>query len=500
MNMSKLRKKHNRYRSLKTLSYLLGFPLLILLVLIGSMSLFEGDAFSDTKWYGVIVCVAIWAVSVVLQIVISLITKSYNGRTLFMLIVSLVLLVGGSVFFDLYAEGKIDDINEEYAAHGVQVDSYKYQAGWVVTWTDRDGLANKYVDDVNRFCAVYNIGYKSSNYGKVNGDGSEITYDKDADAYYSPNGMYADGYIFGFKQAVQVLIDYNQSKFDIENDWQEAVMDGDKIKQEAQFVANGKDADEELAKALAALDTDSKWLAYKNSAEYKAAYGDDGTAYKFMLNAERLDNLIRALAKGLSKTTIFDKLANLGINVDSLLSNFGIKVDDLKNLTLDSAIELINGMGLFEEEVSEEMLLDLMQSFSYYQSPTVKPKFAFIEDETLRTYAYANYYGTVHGANVGSVLVAKDDGKPETIENIGHVTMDSSGYPADRFAYTLTELYELQARDAVANPYYALMMARRYMMLCSGIVAVMSVLFYHFKRKERDIAEVIDNAVQGGGY
>ena len=246
MNISKLRKKHNRYRCLKTISYLLGFPLFVLLVLIGSMALFEGDAYSDTKWYGVLVAVAVWAVSIILQIVISIITKSYNGRTLFMLIITLVFMVGGSIFFDFYATKKIDEVAAEYEKYGVEVDSYKYQTGWVITWTSRDGLANQFVDDVNRFCEIYNIEYKSSNFGKVNGDGSNITYDKEADAYYSENGLFADGYIFGFKQAVQVLIDYNASKFAIENDWVETNAET----KEGKYVANGKNADEVIALAF----------------------------------------------------------------------------------------------------------------------------------------------------------------------------------------------------------------------------------------------------------
>lgn len=491
MNMSKLRKKHNRYRCLKTISYLLGFPLLIVMVLVGSMCLFEGDAFTDTKWYGVIIFAAIWVVMVILQIVISLITKSYNGRTLFLLIISMVILIGGSVFFDLYAEKKIDDLNEEYKQYGVSVPSYDYQAGWVNTWTsNKDGLANTFVDDVNQFCNIYNINYKSRNYGGKNGDGSDITYDKEADAYYSANGLYADGYIFGFKQAVDVLIDYNQSKYDIEHTWVEAT-----DKAEGYYTSNGKNAVEELEKALLALDNDPEWIAYKNSSVYQAAYGNNGNAYKFMLNAERLDTLIRALSRGLSKTDIFDTIGTF-IDIDKLLAdnNINLTVSDLMSLTLDKAIDLINDLGIFEESVTEEMLMELLAGFSYYQDPSVKPKFSFIKDDTLRTFAYARYYAVEHGANVGSVLIseAEKDGA------IGHVTMDATGYPADKFAYSLTELYELKLRNEVANPYYALMLARRYALIGAGIVAITTILFYHYKRKENEMFELISNAGRGG--
>ena len=483
MNISKLRKKHNRYRCLKTISYLLGFPLFVLLVLIGSMALFEGDAFSDTKWYGVLVAVAVWAVSIILQIVISIITKSYNGRTLFMLIITLVVMVGGSIFFDFYATKKIDEVPAEYEKYGVEVDSYKYQTGWVITWTSRDGLANQFVDDVNRFCEIYNIEYKSSNFGKVNGDGSNITYDKEADAYYSENGLFADGYIFGFKQAVQVLIDYNASKFAIENDWKETNAET----KEGKYVANGKNADEELEKALAKVDSSAEWISYRKTEEYIAAYGPDGRAYKHMLNVDRLAELVVKLSEGLSASGLLDNSIISGA-LNGVLADWGLSVDDLKSLTLDKVIDLINQTGLLgETEVTVDMVMDLLEDFSFYQDPAVKPKFAFIEDETIRTYAYANYYATVHGANVGSVLIG---------DNIGQVTMDASGYPGT-MGYTLEQLYDLQARDEVGNSLFGFMIARRYALVCAGITALMIVLFYFYKRKEDETFAQIVNGKGG---
>ena len=489
MNIKKLRKKHNRYRCLKAISYLLGFPLFVVLVFIGSIPLLEGSAFTMMKYDAIIAAALIWVIAIVLQIVISIVTKSYNGRTLFMLIATLIIMVGGSVLLDMYVSGKIDDINKEYAEYGVEVDGYKYQVGWVITWTDRDGLVDKWNDEVTKFTTVYNIGYASSNYGGKNGDGSAIKYDDKADAYYSPNGLYADGYIFGFKQAVQVMIDYHQSKFDIEYDKVEPKNEGDPVTYEA----NGKSASEELAKALKAVDSSSEWLAYKKSEEYLAAYGEDGTAYKFMLNPARLNKLLKSLSDGLKKSGIFDEvdgilsgLSGLGLDLslDDLLSSVGITVDDLYNITLDKALKVVNGLGVFDEPVTEDMLMELLENFSYYQSPTVRPKFDFIEDETIRRYAYAEYYATVHGANVGSILIAEgEDGR------IGAVSMNGNGYP-NSFAYSLPQLYELQAKDKVAE-YYPLMILRRYMLIFAGVVAFTMVLMYNFKRKEDETFEKI---------
>ncbi len=492
MDVNKLRKKQNRFRCLKTISYLLGYPLFIVLVLIGSMSLFGGDVFSDTKWYGVIAALVIWVVAIVAQIVISIVTKSYNGRTIGMIIISLVLLIGVSVVFDAIATKKVDEIAEEYEAHGVSVKSYKYQVGWVATWTSRDGLAEKLNDEIGQFCTVYNIEYKSSNYGDVNGDKSEYIVDKENDANYSPNGLFADGYIFGFKQAVNVLIDYNQSKFDIEhNKIEKKDAEGNVIS--TTYEPNGKDADDELEKAMKALDSDPDWIAYTRSQEYLDAYGEDGSAYTFMLNEDRLNKLITSLGKSLGETSLMNALS-------TVLGWVGIKIEasSLKNLTLDSALALIKDVAGIELQKSD--LLNLLQNFSYYQSPNAKPKFAFLKDETLRTYAYANYHATVHGANVGSVLIAKDtvdENGNVTEGRIGQVTMSDSGYP-NSFAYSLTELYDLQARDKVANSLYPFMIARRYAFICSGIIAFTTVLYYIFKRREDETFEEMVEATMGG--
>lgn len=523
MNMTTLRRKHNRYRCLKTISYLLGYPLFIVLTLVGSMCLFKWDAYTDIKWYGIIACTAMWLVSVALQIIISLITKSYNARTMFMLIVSVLFVLGGSVFCDIYVAKKYEEISAKYAEYGVTLNTYKYEAGWVETWTsEKDGVATEYGEDVYKFCEIYNIEYKSKNYGDYNGNKiddidnakakgiakkdmtdadyvlSKVTYDKKEDAYYSINGLYADGFIFGYKQALDILIDYNQAKFDIEHNKVETTdKDGNVT---VTYELNGKNADEELTKALKALDSDSEWLAYKNSAEYQEVYGKGGKAYTYMLNIDRLDKILGALGSGVVNSKIFDIVGGV-VNIDKLLAGVGLSKSDLKSLSVEKLLDVVNGLleGMSADEglgatlagmgidvtkpITEDQLLDILANFSYYQYPTLKPKFSFIKDDNLRTYALANYYATVHGANVGSVLIG---------ENVGQVTMSTSGYPADRFAYSLTELYTLKARGELAQ-YYPFMLARRYGYICAGIIALMTVLFYLNKRKEDEAFSLIAN-------
>lgn len=541
MNMKQLRKKHNRYRCLKTISYLLGFPLFILLVLIGSMCLFSGEAYTDVKWYGVIACVALWLVSVVVQIVISLITKNYNARTAFMLIVSVLLVIGGSVLCDLVVSKKYDEVAKEYAQYGVELDTYKHDAGWITTWTGgKKSVVKEYAENVDDFLRIYNIEYKSSNFGtynankgddidnyKAENDGSKegmtdadfvlskVVYDKEADAYYSVNGMYADGYIFGYKQALEVLINYHQSKFDIEHDKIETkVLDEDKMaeKEEGEepteddyvtkvtYKENLKNADEELAKALKALDSDPDWIAYKNSAEYQEVYKKGGKAYSYMISVERIDKLLSALGGNKTTASIVTIVGNAMKSVGEILEKYGLTGNNLKSLSVekllsilndllstmseDSAVvELLAGFGIdANKPITEDVLLDLLANFSYYQYPTLRPKFSFIQDETLRTYAEAQYYAETHGALVGSVLIG---------DRIGHVTMSTSGYSSE-YAYDLTELYTLKAQGELSK-YYPFMIMRKYGFICAGIIAVMTVLFYLNKRKEDEMFEIISN-------
>jgi len=519
MNMKKLRKKHNRYRCLKTISYLLGFPLFIFMVIVGSMRLFAENAYTDIKWYGILACVALWVVSVVLQIVISLITKSYNGRTAFMLIVSLILVLGGAVLCDIYVGSKYDEIAKEYSKHGVEVNTYKHDAGWVSPWTKgQSGVVADYGNSVMDFCKVYNIGYKSSNYGGKNAnkvddianykaahdgktDGmtdddfvlSKIVYDKEDDAYYSVNGLYADGYIFGYKQALKVLIDYNQSKFDIENDSIPVKAEDGTETGEVTYKKNGKSADEELSKALAALDTDAEWIAYKNSAEYKEYYNNAARRATYTITTEKLDTILGYLGGGLAGSVGL-LLPLLPINIEGLNAEF------LKNLTLDSLLTLVNkvladnnvtgtlelfGMTIdLSQGLTEEVVLGLVENFSFYVYPTLKPKFMFIKDETIRTYALAKYYAESHGSVVGSVLIG---------DQLGQVLMGGGkSYPADKFGYSLNQLYTMKAQGELAQ-YYPFMIARKYAYICAGIIALMTVCFYINKRKEDEMFEIIAN-------
>lgn len=634
MGMKSLRKKQNRYRGLRAVSYFLGFPLLLLVVFVASVPFMNGDAFVDVKYYGIIACAVVWGVCIVGQILISLITKSNTGRTLFMLILTLILTIGGTVFCDLYVSKKFDEINanENYKAAGVSVESYKYQAGWVITWSSKESLTDLFSDEVAHFCEVYNVKYKSSIYadypkdeegkdiktnGYINPDGSPVTYNKEDDAYYSPNGLYADGYVFGVKQALKVIIDYYEAReavqkanpiFEKNNNGSyvklkgtgEMVLvkdeDGEDVlgedgettlvselrsagKIEGYYALKGyKDADTVLEEALAAqaADPNSDWNEYKKSDEYQAAYGDNGSVYRFMFNEERLAALVRKLFFGIGSMEqlngVISLASNIGFNVNSLLQSYiGITVNEIKDLDLDGLLDVLNnkmsselretltptlnGFGI-SFPVTKASLVNLVSGFIYYQSPTTKPDFMFLDDADLVKYATAKYEGQTHGANVGSVLIptkqtetsltiktiaadkaaayktsddykkikedvvlihSNDDGTlsvvmnvhKTTFSNVGKITMSDSGYPVDlvygttdpdKLAQaTLKAAYQLQADDSAAIPYYPLLVARRFLMVFAGVLAVTYVVCFYANRRAHEFAAAIDKSTISEG-
>lgn len=465
MNVKKLKAKQTRYRCLKTISYLLGFPLFFVLVFVGSIPFFAGDGFGSAKWTGIAVALGVWLFSVVLQLVIGKTLKTYNGRTIVTLVASLILVIGVSVAFDLAADSKIGKIKEDYEKLGVEVKPYKYQAGYYDTRTSgKESLTDKYNKDVYDFCLTYNIGYKSQNFGDKNHDGSPVTYNKKDDAYYSPNGMYADGYVFGFKQALKVLTDYYESKAAIE------AADTEK-----------RTADEILEAALKDLDDDPDWTAYKNEDEYKKAYSPDGPGYRFKLNEERLNKILESLGESLAPVA---KLPMVG----GKLAEMGITEESLDNLNLEGLLNLINDMEILSEPLTAPALMDVLEDFSFYQVPTLRPKFDFLKDADLKRFAYARYYATVHGASVGSVLIG---------DRIGKVDMTHNGFEGEK-GYALNQLYDLRARNEIAVKYYPMTAYRNYAYVCAGIIALMTILTYHWKRKED---EAFAESVTGkGGY
>ena len=513
-------KKRDVNKIIKAIAYGCGFPLFVVFVFLGSIPFMNGSAFAATKNYGVIAAIIMWAIIIVVQLIASAITKNSSGRALICIIMTLVVMIGGAMFVDSWAEKQINSARVQYVrdTEGLEEDeevdladypsipikNFNYQVNSYVPWTKKSGLVDSYNATVNEFMRVYNVGYGSSVKGSTNTDGSAYgpALEKDdgeleywfgeKGAVYKENGLYADGYIFGISVASEILITYYETQ--------------------ALYEKQGKDADAELDLALKKAAASSEWKAYKNSDEYKAAYGEGGTAEKYMITEGRLNLIAKALGTGLSNGGIWDFLRSNegtlklitgmfleeGITI-AKLNEMGINEAFMRNMTLDSLIDLVETFGL---ELSAEDIMSLLAAFSDYQVSDVKPVMYFIEDETLRTYAYAKYFGNTHGKNIGSVLIpdkSVDENNKTTYGNVGHITMSTSGLNYSENAFSLNAIYELRANSQYAPTVYPLFAMRRYAYIFAGIIALMFVIYYYMEMKTQFFAIRLERMSTLGG-
>lgn len=332
--MTKQRKRYNRYRSLKTIAYLLGWPLLVLMVLIGSITFYSAPAFKNTWYYGAVAAAALWVVSIIIQLIFNLLCKKKLGRAVFSLVITLILTLGVGLAFDVYMggindldtfkiespiKGKLTTIADEQKAYGVELKNYNYQINHYITLSSKkSSLTDEYNNLVDKFCTVYNVNPEGKIYGKTNADLSEFTQNKDDKAYYSANGMYADGYVFSMEEAVDILITIQETR--------------------NEYKKKGKDADEELKNAVETAKNSSAWSTYTNSAAYKKAYGADGTAMKLMLSETKINGILSALGEHLGSAV--DSLSSL-IDVEALIPGLGeLLNEDLDMETLVSYLSV----------------------------------------------------------------------------------------------------------------------------------------------------------------
>ncbi len=517
MDAKKALRRQNLFRTLKTVSYLLGYPLMLLLLLQSAYALGFG-----TKSIATEVVIIAWAAVTAVQILVTIITKSYAARTISVVIVTVIALLGFSIVFDIKAEAKLNDVAESFTRDYYQLEkgdkvtitakedklyaeikyadeskesvtvetpikSYNEHLSEFKPWSGGSGLSGSINSLQGRLISTYNI--KGTGSGNKNTDGSrgaeapsidgkdpEIWFGETGDVY-NPNGLYADAYIFGVEQTIQILLTIYRTQ--------------------EEYEAKGLDADEALAAAYLEAETSPEWLAYKNSKEYKDAYGPNGTAYNYMLTEERVDELLSALGTGLLRNKyIKDAISLLG-------GTLGISVSDLENLSLDKVVEIIDGFGVdvaslaggmgvivTDDMTTRDVLVKLIYKFSYYQVPTVLPSMYFIKDETLRTYAYAKYYAEVHGYNNACVLYTED----QENGHIGGVTMSDDGEPASS-AFTAEELCTVRAINTYSGRFFPLMLARRYAMFFAAFTALAYLLAFFFAYKQHMYGLILKDSI-----
>ena len=538
MDAKKALKKHNLFRTLKTIAYLAGFPLLLILFLqssyfLGLVSPGKIDSMvNDT----VKIFILMWLAVTVVQIIVCLITRSYSVRALCVVIPSVALMLGLSFLIDAKSKEHLNEMAESYARDYYQLSdedtvsfkdgdekisvlikydgaeeeveyetpiyTYNEHLSEFKPWSGGKGLTGSIGSLQSSFTSTYNIGGSGS--GSKNTDGTKAGAARENDDgekeywflekgnFYNPNGLYADAYVFGVDQAADILLTISRTQ--------------NKYKEQ------GKDADEELAKALAKAEASSAWKTYVKSDEYEEAYGKGGTAYKYMLTEERLDEMLAALGNGIAEDEFLGGTISSLKSVISSLVGFEISTDMLKGLTVDKTADLVDGFGAgaslqgaaagfgltatdycntsFDVSTTKGALLKLAGSFSYYQVPSVLPKMNFIENEEMRTYAYARYFAEIHGKNVGSVLYSADG-------TVGKITMSDSGTTA---SFTEEDLCTIRAyrnyscKLLINNHYlFHLFLARRYAMFFAGVCAISYILAFFFAYKQHLYSIVLKN-------
>lgn len=601
LNM-KQKRKQTLMSILKTIAYFAGYPLMVLFVAFGSVPFMKEGAFSDTWYLGVVIALIPWAVTSILQIVFGIVTHNQLLRTIVVGVVATVCMLGCALAVDFNGKGVMADMNERYVATGtkdangvvtlnqksITVPTYRmgadgqvgtatwtisstavtfptidYLKGHYLTLTPGFGSETEaYLSELETFMRVYNVSLYGEN-KKVTSDGKSVTntdmstsaIDPASGIPYNPNGVVSESYVYSVDFAINVLINYYEAinKFDsldLDMTAYVAKLDGETDAQYASRLS-AMTPQEKLEAVykyeLKRVKASDEYVAYQDSDEYKAAYGEGGSATKVMLTVDRVKEILPVLVKYVTFVLQRNQIVmDLYDTVNGLLA-----LDKLnetlsqEEYTLQDVVDWFNdevksGLVAFIDEatldsvvalITEENLEALLEDYVYYYSPSVRTAFDFFgeakdaggelignyevvtgagEDavtltftaEDMRTFAYARYYAKTQGAFIGSVLVGNgDDGLGALLNadgNIGQVTMSSSGYPAS-FAYSLDQIYQLKADKEYIPALFPTLVARRYLYIFMGWIFLSIVLFYQFSRRESEaLASVVVDQMKGG--
>ncbi len=481
--MEKVRRKITILRVLQVVFYALGFPLFVHLVMLTAKPIQESTlATGLTGYMAIIIAAVLWVVVILVQLLFKLLCKKNRlARAVWVALFATVLTLAPIVYSDFLLKGQYDSLVEEYAEKAVSLPNYEKMLTKYAEYVEDTN------DEIEEYVEVFNLDLEAltgKNFGG-NGDGSDVVEDTEAQAFYSPNGMFSDGYLFSLKQAIAVQRAYYENKLAYE--------------------AEGKDIDAELAKVIAELEnnTSSDWNKYKRGAsessfskegfayitsseEYEEAYGEDGYAKKFYVTDDRLDAILSVIGSNLGANealgSILGLLPTFGVTLPD-----GLEIDKLltEDLSVDQLLALVNSLGLGSTlngllgkegtEFTKEDLMGLLEGYSNYQSPSTYPIYYFIEDEALQEYAYAKYYATVHGGKVGSVLVG---------DSVGAITLDRSGSANPYSAKGLLAMFDSwDAQTELVESFYPIFAVRAICLKMSASIVFCLLAVYWFTSK-----------------
>lgn len=606
----RLKRKQSLLGALKAVAYLAGFPLLVLMIGIGSIPFMDFALFGSTWSLSLKLALVLWAAVGVVQIVLACTVRGPSSqwlKTAIVAAVAIVCILGCAAGIDYYGAKTMRDINDRYAAtvqedgslaaKTVTVPTYRFTDGesesitWTMSSTDIsfetiDYLKGHYVtltsgydseldafkSNVETFCRIYNVSQlgdlkkkttdEDGNAVVVNSDFSYSVVDPATGLPVNKNGLVSESYIYSMEFALNVLINYNEAvnalaALNLNMADYVAQKDGETA---AEYAARlGQMTDAEKAEAvyrheLELVDNSEAYTNYKaNDPDYQAAYGENGSAKKYMLTLERVETMLPTLVKyilfvlsynELTNGFVFDvvdgmlNLANRDAqgnpDPDSLLAAIYKEGDMFDNVLAwadDTLPDLFDMLGMdwatLRAGLTKQMVVDLIEDYFYYYSPSVRPDFDFFGEakdgdricgeittgtgddartftaQQMRAFAFARYYAKINGAFIGSVLVPNNDAGIGALVNgdghIGQIALGSTGYEAS-FAYNLSRLYQLKADSEYVPDLFPVLVARRYLYIFAGLVALSILLYYQFGRREDEvIADLATYCKKEGG-
>lgn len=491
--MEKVRRKINFLRVLQVVFYALGFPLFVHMVMLTARPVQDSYLAENlTAYMAIIIAAVMWVVVILAQLLFRAICKKNRmARAVWVALIAAIITIAPVVYSDFMLKGEYEKLVEKYDEEGVlkETDFYSYEKA-ITLYPQMATATNAEID---AYAKVFNLDpdaiLAGTNFGN-NGDGSAVTFSAEDQAYYSPNGMFSDGYLFSLKQAIAVQKAYYSNKLAYE--------------------AEGKDIDVELANALLDLEDDlsSDWNKYKTGAsessfakegfayiksqdEYELAYGEDGYAHKFYVTDERLDAIASVIGAKLGSSSAVTDILNLLTSTGLVELPAGLDIGSLltEDLTVDQLIDTINGLGLGAtladllgtgaSSITKDDLMGLLEGYSNYQSPSTYPIFYFLEDKALQEYAYANYYATVHGAKVGAVLVG---------ENVGLMNLDNMAGTKNPYTGSgLLKTFKVwDAQTELTNNFYPMFAVRAISLKMSAVIVFCLMVSYWFAAKIDD--------------
>jgi hypothetical protein len=186
-------KKAKLFHILKIAYYCLGFPIFFLAVLSLAMQNyghvpFMGPAsglfialkrvFTSPAMYAIWIALALWAATVIVQIICNYLVKNRSTRVVIVMASMLVILLLPMFIIDGVYTAKLDNLAET-APEGVVVKDYKTHLSYYRTQTSNgtnpDGSSMKvsYTDEIKKqmlqFCTVYNLPYHGAMYQSTAG-------------------------------------------------------------------------------------------------------------------------------------------------------------------------------------------------------------------------------------------------------------------------------------------------------------------------------------------